>query len=212
MQANPVWDLIESLRNFLLAPDNRPWTFIVVGGLAALIILLVVRGIVHGRRKTEPPLPPELHIELNTLVNEGPPAGLPILEFYNLPVRLSGVVLAPVGRLRELPPDGEWPAGFESVLPGLGRVAARHGPLVRRWPNQVSTRGFARAFFSNIRLPGEGGKGTPWSAVAGVFKHQGVPIMLGLVLRAAGPNSLGQVVVNTENEWLGCLRVKQSEV
>jgi hypothetical protein len=81
--------------------------------------------------------------------------------------------------------------------------------VVRHWPTQVSTRGFASAFFGNISLPGMSGKGTPWSAVAGIFKHEGVPIMLGLVLRAATPNSLGQIVVNAEHEWLGCLRVKQ---
>jgi hypothetical protein len=44
--------------------------------------------------------------------------------------------------------------------------------------------------------------------VAGVFKLHGHPILAGLVLRAKGPNSLGQVIVEHETQWLGCLRVK----
>jgi hypothetical protein len=208
MQGNPLLDFFESFKNFFFAPENRPWSFVILGGFAALVVLLFVWRILRKRRKPEKPLPPELRIELATLVNEGPPPEPPILEFYNLPMRLAGIVLAPVGRGRELP-AGELPAVFESVLPGLDRVVNLHRPLVRCWPNQVSTRGFAHLFFSNIRLPGLAGKGTPWSAVAGIVKHQGVPVMIGLVLRAASSNSLGQLVINTEHEWLGCLRVKQ---
>ncbi len=209
MQGNWLGEILDTVENFISAPENRAWIFVILGGFVVLAALSIVRRILRKRRKKEPPLPPELHVELGKLVNEGPPAELPILEFYNLPVRLAGIVLAPVGRMRELPPPAELPAVFESVLPGLEGVADRHRPLILYWPNQVSTRGFASSFFSNIRLPGEGGKDTPWSAAAGIFKHRGTPIMIGLVLRAASSNSLGQVVVNTEHEWLGCLRVKQ---
>jgi hypothetical protein len=209
MQFNSLGELLDALGKFCFSPENRPWIFVILGGFAVLIALLIARRILRKRRKSEPPLPPELHIELDKLIDEGPPVELPVLEFYNLPMRLAGVVFAPVGRMRELPPSEELPAVFESVLPGLSRVAERHQPLVRQWPNQVSTRGFASSFFSNIRLPGDSGKGTPWSAVAGILKHNGVPIMIGLVLRAASANSLGQVVINAEHEWLGCLRVKQ---
>lgn len=209
MHVNGLSDILDALAKYVLAPENRLWIFVIVGGLVVLIALLAVRWFLRRRRKKEPPLPPELHVELDRLVNEGPPAELPILEFYNLPVRLAGVVLAPVGRMRKLPPPAEVSAVFESVLPGLGGVVERHAPLVRYWPNQVSTRGFATSFFSNIRLPGDRGKGTPWSAVAGIFMHDGVPIMIGLVLRATAANSLGQFVVSTEHDWLACLRVKQ---
>lgn len=202
------FDLQEWIEYFEQSPENRLGIYLVLGGLAALIVLFAGWRFFRKRRKAEKPLPPELRIELAKLNDEGPPAELPALEFYNLPMRLSGVVLAPVGRLRELPPEEELTAVFESVLPGLGRVVELHRPLVRLWPYQVSTRGFANSFFSNIRLPGMAGRGTPWSAVAGLFKHGDTPVMLGLVLRAASPNSLGQVIVNTEHEWLGCLRVK----
>jgi purine-cytosine permease-like protein len=209
MQGNGLGEILDALAKFFLAPENRLWIFVILGGLVVLLALLIVQYFLRRRHKKEPLLPPELHVELDRLVNEGPPAGLPIFEFYNLPVRLAGVVFAPVGRMRELPPPAELSAVFESVLPGLGCVVERHAPLVRYWPHQVSTRGFATSFFTNIRLPGDRGKGTPWSAVAGIFMHDGVPIMIGLVLRAAAANSLGQIVVNTEHEWLGCLRVRQ---
>jgi hypothetical protein len=204
-----LFDLQEWLKYFEQSPESRHGIYVILGGLALLILLIVVWRFIRRRGKAEKPLPPELRIELAKLNNEGPPADLPALEFYNLPMRLAGIVLAPVGRLRELPPPEELRAAFESVLPGLERVVKLHQPLVRCWPYQVSTRGFANAFFSNIRLPGTAGKGTAWSAVAGIFKHDGVPVMIGLVLRAASPNSIGQIVVNTEHEWLGCLRVRQ---
>jgi hypothetical protein len=56
-------------------------------------------------------------------------------------------------------------------------------------------------------LPGDGGKGTPWSSAAGMFKLHGQPVMAGLVLRAARPNSFGQVILDGEEKWLGCFRI-----
>jgi hypothetical protein len=44
-----------------------------------------------------------------------------------------------------------------------------------------------------------------------MFKMQGQPLMAGLVLRAAQPNSIGQTVIESEPMWLGCLRVKERE-
>ena len=70
--------------------------------------------------------------------------------------------------------------------------------------------GFRPSVLRNAKLPGDGGKGSPWSSVAGVFKVKGQPVMAGLVLRAAEPNSLGQTIVEEEHQWLGCLRVRWS--
>jgi hypothetical protein len=200
----------DKLKIFLLAEENRSLVLAIVVGLIVLLVLFFLWRLYRRRRTTGLPLTAELRIDLSSLIQEGPPAEPPILEFYNLPVRLSAIVLAPVGRLRELPSPEEFPEVFESALPGLGRVFAEQRPLVRCWPGQVSTRGFAAAFFGSIRLPGDCGKGTSWSAVAGIFKHEGTPIMLGLILRAASPNSIGQITIHTEHEWLGCLRVKTS--
>jgi hypothetical protein len=174
----------------------------------ALIVLWVVWRLIRRRRRVPPPLRPDLKISITELGETGPPPGLPILELYNLPVRLAAVVLAPVGRVSDLPPDEQLPALIEAIIPGLDKMAASHRPLIRRWPNQVSARGFAHLFFANAKLPGDGGKGTAWSSVAGVFKLKGQPLMAALVLRAATPNSLGQTIIEKEHEWLGCLRVR----
>ena len=113
---------------------------------------------------------PRSEVEVAALPERGPPEGPPVLEFYNLPVRLAAVVLAPVGPGRELPPGqaacpaaGRHPAG-----PGQGGGVAPAGDPPLAEP--VSARGFAHLFFSNARLPGQAGKGTPWSSVAGVVK------------------------------------------
>ena len=133
------------------------------------------------------PLSPDLKIDVVTLGEQGPPHGPPVLEFYNLPVRLAAVVFVPAGLGRELPPAEQLPPLLDAIIPGLDKVAALHGSVVRRWPKQVSATGFAHLFFSNAKLPGTGGKGTPWSSVAGVFKYQGNPVMAGLVLSPKSP-------------------------
>jgi hypothetical protein len=176
----------------------------------ALIVLWIVWRLVRRRRRAPVPALLDLTISIAELGDDGPPPGPPVLELYNLPVRLAAVVLAPVGRVSDLPPDGQIPLLIEAIIPGLDKMAALHRPLICRWPNQVSARGFAHLFFINAKLPGDGGKGTPWSSVAGVFKLKGQPLMAGLVLRAAAPNSLGQTIIETEHQWLGCLRVRWS--
>jgi hypothetical protein len=118
------------------------------------------------------------------------------------------VVLAPVGRASELPAREDLPEVIDSIVPGLDAVVSAHEPLIRAWPRQVSTRGFARLFFQNLRLPGEPGKKSPWSAVAGVFRVGEEPMMAGLVLRAEMPNRHGNYVMEREDSWLGVLRVR----
>jgi hypothetical protein len=199
-------DLVQTIRDVLTSVSIEA----VAAGAAVLVVIFYIAYRLLRRRKSVAPVaPPVLPIDLSMMGDEGPPKGPPVLEFYHLPMRLAAVVLAPVGRVRELPPEDELPKLFDAIVPGLDRVAAVHRPLVRRWPSQLSARGFAHILFAQVQLPGDGGKGTPWSAVAGVFKVQGQPIMAGLVLRAASPNGLGQVVIDSEEKWLGCLRVKQ---
>jgi hypothetical protein len=190
-----------------LFDNGLPYGLAVVGVLAATWITW---RLLRRRTKNRPRLAPDLKIDVAALGENGPPPGRPVLEFYNLPVRLAAVVLAPVGLERELPPDDQLAPYFDSIAPGLDQVVRRHKPLVRRWPNQVSTRGFANLFFGNARLPGTFGKGTPWSSVAGVFRLADQPVMAGLVLCALRPNSLGQTIIASEHQWLGCLRVRWS--
>jgi hypothetical protein len=180
----------------------------VLPAAVAVVVLWIIWRLFRRRKPAVAPLPANLKVEVESLGDQGPPAGPPVLEFYNLPMRLAAVVLAPAGLGRELPAEDQLGPLLDAVLPGLDKVAAAHRPVVRRWPNQVSSRGFAHLFFSNAKLPGTGGKGTPWSSVAGGCKFLGKPIMVGLVLRAEKPNSLGQTIIEAEHQWLGCLRVR----
>ena len=181
------------------------------GGVA--VALVIVAGVAwkllrrRRRGETGPPTS-DLVIDVATLPELDPPPKPPILEFYNLPVRLVAIVLAPVGRVRELPSREELPDVIDSILPGLDRVTIAHKPVLRAWPPQVSARGFAHAFFKHVRLPGDHGKKTPWCSVAGRFMVDDTPMMAGLVLRAKSSNRHGQYVMEQEEQWLGVLRIR----
>lgn len=177
-------------------------------GAAALAGAVFLWRIFRRRKARGLAIQADLTIALDRLSQLGPPPGGPALEFYFIPVRLAAVILAPVGRVRGLPPPSQLHEVFDALLPNLDSVVQAQQPLVRRWPAQVSVRGFANLLFTHVRLPGDGGKGTPWSAVAGIVKLQGQPLMAGLILRAESSNSLGRVVIDREEKWLGCLRVK----
>ncbi|MGO8689961.1 MAG: hypothetical protein ACLQLG_10020 [Thermoguttaceae bacterium] len=199
--------LLERLKTAARSLSMEAW--VAVGfGLFLLVVAMVLWRIVARRRAKRPPPGPDLTIDVAALGQEGPPAAGPVLELYNLPVRLAALVLAPVSQAGRLPPEEQWPQLCAAILPGLDQVVAAQRPLVRRWPGQLSVRGFARALFANARLPGDGGKETPWSSVAGIFKTRGQPLMAGLIVRAQSPNSVGQTIIEHETQWLGCLRVK----
>lgn len=178
-----------------------------VAGVVVLLVLVVLWKLVSGRKPPKPG-PPDLRIDVMALGTQGPPAGGPVLEFYNTPVRLAAIVLAPAGRVRALPPLDQLGEVFDAIVPGLSLVVAAHKPLVRKWPSQPSTRGFAHQFFAQARLPGEGGKGTPWSSAAGVLKIEGQTMMAGMVLRTQGTSSHGQEIVESQEQWLRILRVQ----
>ncbi len=179
-------------------------------GLAAVVVLLVLIVLwrLFAGRKPKLPPPPDLRIDVMGLPAEGPPAAGPVLECFNTPVRLAAIVLAPAGRVRQLPPVNQLDDTFEAIVPGLAAVVAAHRPLVRKWPPQLSTRGFAHTFFGQAQLPGETGKGTPWSSAAGVFKVEGQAMMAAMVFRTADTSSHGQEIVEAEEQWLQILRVK----
>ena len=192
----------------ILSPTIVSWLPYGILIAAALFGMWIAWRLFRQRKQVEMPLPENLTVEVESLTDSGPPPGSPVLEYYNLPVRLAAVVLAPAGRVSDLPPDAEIASLLDAILPGLDKVAALHQPLVRRWPSQVSASGFAHIFFKNAKLPGEAGKGTPWSSVAGIFRFKNQSAMAGLVLRAAQPSSFGQTIVDSEAKWLGCLRVQ----
>ncbi|MDZ7618223.1 MAG: hypothetical protein U1E05_14550 [Patescibacteria group bacterium] len=188
-----------------LSADVLQWAIV---ALVALVVLLVAYKVLAGMKRARPKQAAHLDIDLMSLGSLGPPAGAPVLEFYSTPVRLAALVLAPAGRVRELPPDDELRSLLEAILPGLTRVVETHCPLVCRWPPQMSAKGFAHTVFQHCRLPGDGGKGTPWNAAAGLFKIEGQPMMAALILRSSQSTSHGQQILDAPDGWLACLRVK----
>ena len=186
---------------WLVAAAGVALVFVV---LLVVLLVLVLRG---GTRRTAP-AEIDLRINLQELPAGGPPATGPRLEFYGTPVRLAVLVLAPAGRNNPLPAERDLPAVLDDLLPGLLAVVAGHRPLIRFWPYQLSTQGFASSFFSNVRLPGDRGKGTPWCAVAGRFETGSQQFLAGLVCVAGRSNSLSQVTVSHVGQWMDVLRIK----
>jgi len=197
-----------------------PWQFwnqlpdgIRVGGAALAVLLglllLVIMVLLLRRRGGQPDrVEPDLRIDLAALSDHGPPPAGPRLEFYGTPVRLAVLVLAPAGRNSPLPADDELADLIDDLVPGLWAVVEAHEPLVRCWPCQLSTHGFTHAFFKHVQLPGDRGKGTPWSAAAGRFETRTRQLLAGLVCVADRPNSLSQIAVAHAGQWLDVLRVR----
>jgi len=169
-----------------------------VAAVIVILILIIAWKIITGRRRELPPPAPDLAIDVASLGSEGPPTAGPILEHYNVPVRLG----------RELPSLDQLPQLIDHMVPGLAQVVAAHRPLIRRWPSQLSAEGFAHTFFAQAKLPGDRGKGTPWCSAAGRFEVGRQPVMAGLVMRAQGSNNFSQSIIHEQHEWLGILRVK----
>jgi hypothetical protein len=182
--------------------------FLVALAVAAVAAYVVWKALRPQKPQTEPP-DLEYAVDLAALGEFGPPAGFPVLEFYHVPMRLAAVVLAPAGAGRELPPADRLGELIDSVVPGLAAVVAAHRPPIRLWPSQVSISGFAHKFFRKTPLPGDGGKGTPWCSVAGVFEYKDQPYLIGLILRAETNNSHSQYAIEQPTKWLDLLRVKQ---
>jgi len=177
-------------------------------GTLLLVFTTIIWKVIAGRG--EKPVEPSasLRIDVMALGTHGPPPGAPVLEFFNTPVRLAAIVIAPAGRVRDLPPPEDMADILDAIVPGLARVVSAHRPIDKRWPPQFSSKGFAHMFFQYVRLPGEGGKGTPWCSAAGIFKIEGQPMMAGMVFRTESTSSHGQEIIDKEEKWLSTLRVK----
>jgi hypothetical protein len=186
-------------------------TLVIAGAvvLVAFVLLVVLLRILRRRPASKAGAPQDLSIDIKSLDASGPPAKSPRLEFYGTPVRLVVFVLAPVGRGGNMPSAERLREVVDYLVPGLSKVLAVHQPIYRQWPPQLSSQGFARALFANVRLPGDDGKGTPWCSVAGKFSIGEEHLLAGLVCCAAGPNGLSQVTVEHEGQWLDVLRVKE---
>ncbi|MEA1950094.1 MAG: hypothetical protein U9N87_01830, partial [Planctomycetota bacterium] len=195
-----------------LAKHSDLWPYVLLA-VGVIVVLLLLRRFLLRRKKGEDTLPAEPTINVAELCRGGellgPPGTGPALEFYNLPVRLVAVAIAPVGRLHETPARDELPEIIDCILPGLDHINDAHAPAVYVWPRQVSVRGFAHSFFTHVKLPDEHEKKNPWSLVAGLFKVDDQPMMAGLVLQSDEPNRHGQYIMEKEEDWLGILRIRQ---
>ena len=175
----------------------------------AVVVIFVIGWKLLGRKKgTSATKTADLTIDIAALGDFGPTTDEPTLEYYNIPVRLAAIVLAPTGRISELPPIDQLPALVDHMVPGMARVMAAHRPLIRRWPAQLSAEGFARTVFAAATLPGQRGKGSAWCNVAGRFKIDQQSFMAALIMVADAPNNFGESIVEKEHEWLGVLRVR----
>lgn len=187
------------------------WMLIAAGIAMLAVAVLVVSGILMllARRVPEPPpAAMDLSIDVDALDSAGPPADAVRIELYGTPVRLAVFVLAPVGRDGTVPSKEQLPDLLEQLVPGFLQIVSSHGPLLRFWPNQLSSHGFMNAFFNKISLPGDRGKGTRWCSVAGKFTAQGTQFLAGLVCCADQPNGLGQFMIEREGQWNDVLRIR----
>lgn len=173
-----------------------------------LAVVYVLRRVLGKQKKAAVEQAPGMGIDVKELLAQGPPPAGPALSFFNVPVRLSALVVAPAGRGHELPPVTQLESVIDAIVPGLARVVIAHRPVVRKWPAQISNRGFAHVLFTQAKLPGDGGKGTPWCAVAGMFRIGKTAVLAGLIMRSASPTNLGQVILEHETQWLDVVRVK----
>lgn len=177
-------------------------------GLFGLMLVLIFR-LVLGRSKEPAPQPIDLAIDVSSLDKSGPDGNFPQLTCQGKPVRLAALVVAPVGRSGEIPEADRLLDAVDQLIPGLVDIISIDHPVVRFWPGQLSTQGFARVFFRNVMLPGDRGVGTPWCSVAGKFKADGQQFLAGLLCHAGDPNELGEVAVDDNEQWARVLEVRR---
>jgi hypothetical protein len=173
-----------------------------------LIAAIAIRKILKRRRGARGRIEPELTIDVARLSVEPPPTSGPQLTFYNLPVRLVAIVLAPAGRAGVVPDADGLPTLLDAIVPGLADVVATHKPVRLRWSEQLSGPGFANSFFMHAKLPADAGKGTPLSSAAGMAKTHLGSVMVAMVVRAERPNSYGQQILETEGDWLRAFQTR----
>ena len=186
----------------------RQTLLIGIAVFAAIFVIVVLRLLLRRPRGEHIDPSAVETIEISELADLGPPDAPVSLEYYHVPVRLALLVLAPVGRDGTLPESDQMPELIDQLVPGLMKILPAHQPLFRRWPPQLSSEGFTKAFFSHVKLPGDKGKGTPWCSIAGKFETEDAQYLAGIVCRASARNSLSQIVVDHPGKWLDVLRVR----
>ena len=185
-------------------------------GIAVCVLLLAVLGfafvlIQRAKRKTRTSVDvgesDDLAVEVLQL-DVNPPTGLPPkLQLLGVDSNLAVLVLAPRGNGVTFPSSEQLHSLVDRICPGFSKILDAHQPLFRRWPAQMSFEGFTHAIAHNMKLPGERGKGTPWSTLVGRISVPGGQLFVGLVCLSANPNGMGQIVVEHEGKWTDSLRI-----
>lgn len=139
-------------------------------------------------------------------LSEGPKPDNTKLTYFGTPVRIALIVVAPSGRHAVLPPGRDLLKILEAITPSFGETVEKNAPVIRRWPAQLSVRGFAHAFFNGLEMPGNRGKGTVWSAVSGRVEYGNASYLVGITFCSNEPNALSEHLVEHPGEWLSVLR------
>ena len=189
------------------AGDTLPYIILGVGAVAALLVIAFILLKLRGKKSQHQATTQPLAVNFTSLCDDPPPESGARLEVYNVPMRLSLLALSPVVREGKIPPADQLPLVVDAIAPNLMQVMNQHQPDFRRWPPQLSSQGFAQVFFNTAPLP-DGGKNTPWCALAGRFDTPSGPMLAGLICVAATANAIGQVAINQPGQWLDILRVK----
>ena len=194
--------------------DVQAWWLIF---LAAALVLLLVLGLLlrrlwrglFGRKKPAPDWERDLRVELDECPLPVRPEGGVVLTVYHVPVRLRLVVLAPPGKDAEVDALAVEKL-LESVLPGLGAIAANDRPRIRVWPKQMSRQGFTATFHRcTVKYEAEG-EPSRWVLVAGRAMLGRQPVLLGLGLWAGEANAVGRLTLEP-HQWLDVLRLRTPE-
>jgi hypothetical protein len=173
------------------------------GGGAVVFVLIVIVILSRGRKKIDPE--EGLAEDLSTIPKAAEDDRNSQLFLMNQPVRLRLAVVAPAGK-KDVGNPG---AVLEQVLRGLGEAARDDKPRTRVWPPQLSVAGFAPTFFRLVRRPGSEAEASRWVLLAGPARAGGVPVLVGLAVRASSPVKVGQMIL-TETQWGEVLRVGEA--
>jgi hypothetical protein len=186
----------------------KPWIPLIGFAVGALVVAALVFAKVWSRDSAIVETVADDSLSVSNLGAGGPPLEGPILEMYGTRVRLAALVLAPIGRGNELDTKA-LPKTIDQLTMGLHSVMGYHQPVFEHWAEQVSIHGFENAFLREVKLPGNRGKGTVWSAFAGKFTDGEQQLLAGLVVCAEVPNSYGATILEHDGQWVNCLRVRQ---
>jgi hypothetical protein len=189
--------------------NNGGWLGILgVGALVVLLVLWAFASKFLGLFKPRPKKPVEKNLveDLSSFQRLPPSTGDRRLLVEGVPVRLRLVVAAPAGVATRINSEAIIKL-LDSVLPGLGDIAAHDRPRITIWPAQLSYEGFANTFHRSTPVPEGEDDPTPWVLLAGralIGKHQ---VNLGLGLQALKAHTIGRRTLKA-HEWDSVLRVR----